>query len=184
MILANHISLVAWTTTILLAFILSFVLGRALSMRTGVVLILSLAGVVITGAFLLIFSAISQPQPCKVMITSPKNETEIRGYQINVSGNVDPPPARVTVIVRSETDKKWWVQDIIRPKKPSGSWSMNAQIGEENVGADETYEIVALASNDSRVFNIFTGRYLYKGLTLNQTPGWNQSELVIIRRTY
>lgn len=182
MVLVNYISLVVWAATILLAFVLSYTVGRALSIRSGAVLITSFAAAVIIGAFLWLFSVISQPQPCKVSVTSPSSGTEIQGYQIDVSGKVDPPSAQVTVIVRSEKDIRWWVQDITKPQELSGSWSLTAHIGKANEGQDETYELVALASNDSALFNLFTGRLLYKGLTLHQTPRWSQSELVLIRR--
>ena len=183
MVLDNHVTLVVWSVTILLTFVVSYFIGRALSIRSASVLVMSIAAAVVTGSFLWLFAVISQPQACKVLVTSPSSGTEIRGYQIDVSGKVEPPTAQVTLIIRSETDKRWWVQDIIKPQKLSGSWSLTAQVGEENVGVNETYELIALASNDSALFNLFTGRFLYKGLTLHQTPGWNLSELILIRRT-
>lgn len=151
-------------------------------MRSGAVWTTSFAAAVLSGAFLWLFAVISQPQLCKVSVTSPSNGLEIQGYEIDVVGKVTPPSAQVTVIVRSETDIRWWVQEVIKPPELSGVWTLTANIGKPNEGKGETYEIVALASNDTTLFNLFTWRFLFKGLTLHQTPRWNQSELVVIRR--
>jgi hypothetical protein len=178
----NQISLVVWVATILFAFFMAYITGRSLSMRSGAVWSLSFAATVVTGAFLWLFAVISQHQPCKVSVTSPSSGSVIQGYKIDVIGKVDPPSARVTVIVRSETDSRWWVQEIVKPSGLSGVWTLTAHIGKQNEGKGETYEIVALASNDSTLYNLFTKRFLYEGLTLNQTPRWCQSELILIRR--
>jgi len=64
----------------------------------------------------------------------------------------------------------------------AGEWSLTAHLGTRNAGLDENFQIIALASDDSAVFNLVTGRFIRRGLVLRVVPLWNQSNLVIVRR--
>jgi hypothetical protein len=182
LILTNIYSLAIWCLTISLVLLSSFTIGRIASLRIGLVWITSIGASLLTLSALWLFSITSTPRPCQVTITSPPNGMEVHGPEITVTGTIAPTTARVTVVVRSETDVRWWVQEILDKRHHSGDWSLTARIGTQQAGLGETYEIVALASDDSYLFNLFTGRFLYHGLRNSAMPLWNQSQLIVLRR--
>src|SRR5438105_3223301 len=62
-----------------------------------------------------------RPTSAIVTIKSPENNVLIEGYSLRVVGTVNPPSAHVALIVRSETDLRWWVQSIVLPSQAKGS---------------------------------------------------------------
>ena len=102
-----------------------------------------------------------------------------------IEGRVSPPDARVTVVVRSETDIRWWVQPVVTAERTdalTGHWSVRAHIGTPTEGRRQSFELVALASADSRLFDALTGRAFMSGTPQDNIPLWTQSEPVVIWR--
>lgn len=179
----NPISLAAWTGATLVAIVCSLYIGRAVMMRPAYLYSSAVASALLTWSALSLYAIVASPEPCTIMITSPPARTEIRSHRLDVSGVVEPHTARVTLAVRSESDKQWWIQEVVSPDSVSGRWSIKPFIGEPAVGKGKIFELLALSSDDTFLFNVLTARYLYRGLTMRELPRWNRSQPLTIRRT-
>jgi hypothetical protein len=182
MIPSDPITFVAWVAVTLIAFVCSMVVSRAVCIRSvfrwACALVIALA----TWSVLSVYAMVASPRSCRLTITSPPTGIETHGYNIRVVGTVKPHTARVTVAARSESDTRWWIQQIVEPSDSSGIWSLWVNVGTPTAGKGETFELIGLASNDNSAFNVLTGRYLRGGLAVSGTPRWNRSPLIVIRR--
>jgi hypothetical protein len=124
------------------------------------------------------------PSPVNIMITKPQSGYEQSDTELYVEGIVSPAESTVVVMVRSESDNKWWIQSAIQPQEKIngiGKWTMKAYIGTKKEGINQTYNIIALASNDSPFFNFITGRALISTI-YGSLPTWNKSEPIVVLR--
>jgi hypothetical protein len=127
------------------------------------------------------------PSPVSVEITAPEPQTEFSNFEITVEGNVSPPWARVYALVHPHTTDQWWVQNLPPFRHAdlggkSATWETTAYIGTETLGVDDSYDIIALASNEPLLLDILIGRYLQPAETRNELPFLNQSNVVTVRR--
>lgn len=121
----------------------------------------------------------------QVSIDVPASGHTVEGYRLRIAGTVHPADAEVAVLVRSEIDDHWWVQPVVRADRTGdgpGRWSVNGYVGTARDGRGENFQLVALASADGRLFNLFTGRYLRRGYRLGTIPPWPMSDPVVIHR--
>lgn len=124
------------------------------------------------------------PSPANIVISKPQSGYILHDTELYVEGIVSPAESTVVVMVRSESDNKWWIQSAIQPQEKIngiGKWTMKAYIGTKKEGINQTYNIIALASNDSPFFNFITGRALIS-TTYGSLPTWNKSEPIVVLR--
>lgn len=138
-----------------------------------------------TLAGLYLFCLSARPVPANVTITSPSSGSHVIGNRLQVSGTVSLPNSRVTLVVRSEKDLRWWVQSVVKAEEETvgiNKWSINAYVGSPTAGSGESFQIIALASGDGYLFRLITGRLLDEGASLKNVPLWEQSEPIVVRR--
>jgi len=179
-----------WLSWFAIALVVGYLvsgLGMAIRLKKWPAFVLGLLGIGTAFTALAAFRASAHPATASVSITSPSSGTAINGYHLTVVGTANPPDCRITLVIRSETDFRWWVQSVIRPQHVQGQlgvWSISALIGTPNEGQFRNFHIIALASADSFWFNLLTGgRYLTPGQAPPSVPLWNQSSPVVIWRT-
>jgi hypothetical protein len=121
--------------------------------------------------------------PIQITITEPQDGSNINGPRHMVKGIVkDHPDAGVYVVVRPLVPQNYWVQDS--PTIDSqGSWQVNAYFGDLNVGVNEDYEIIALATDENFLVTLMTGSFLTTGQTKSIPVNMNRSNIVTVRRT-
>lgn len=180
------ISWISWFATSIIVAIFAVAFSRKLKFkRFHAIIIATLAAVSVFGT-LSIYRDYAKPTPVNVVITSPSTGARLEGYRVQVTGTVFPPDALVTVVIRSETDLKWWVQTIVKPEpiddNKIGKWTINGYIGTDKAGINKNFYIIALASADNVLFNLLTGRTIAARTSLKNIPLWSQSEPVVIRR--
>lgn len=183
--LLNPFTLLSWSATLLAVFIAVRAIARLRSVSRRMTAVVSAVALTLALGALVYCLRLSQPRQCSVAIIYPPTGTMVASSKLIVSGTVEPSSARVAVVVRSETDTHWWVQEIVRPSQHNdraGKWSLTAHLGDRNAGTDENFQIIALASDDNVAFNLITGRFIRRGLELPVVPLWNQSNFVIVRR--
>jgi len=181
-------SLLNWIVWLALALSTALVfisVGLRLHFRRAVALFLGV--VVLCGMLtsLFLISLHVRPAPVRAEITSPVSVQHVSGDQLMIEGRVSPPDARVTVVVRSETDTRWWVQSVVTAERIdalTGHWSVHAHIGTPEAGQRQSFELVALASANSRLFDALTGRAFISGTPQDKIPLWAQSEPVVVWR--
>lgn len=171
-----------WFALALAAGGLTFALARRLGLRRWPGAALALLGAGAGFASLYLFSTEAQPRKAVVTIRQPPNGTRVAGYRLRVEGVARPADSLVTLVVRSETDEHWWVQDVVRPDPQSGLWSIDAYLGTPTQGVRQSFTILALASADGTLFNLLTGRRLSRGMTWWTVPLWNRSPPQVVWR--
>lgn len=180
---------ISWIVWIIIALIASFAWfmgSRALRMAwvpSAMLALLVIAGVL--GA-LYLFRSHAKPSHVQISITSPQSGKSVTKKSVQISGIVMPNNASVTVVVRSEKDMKWWIQDMAKVKIRNdviGQWQTTVLLGTQSEGINENFQIIALASSDNMLFNILTGRYITVGQPCDKIPRWENSAPVILRRT-
>lgn len=106
--------------------------------------------------------------PLRVNITDPPDGGNVT-MQYFVKGTVADPDARVYVVVHPLRVSEMWVQ-----KPPivdrSGNWQTQATFGGDALGIGESYEVIALATNDNFVATWATGNSLSEGRKLTSLP--------------
>lgn len=173
---------IAWFALALAAGALTFALARHLGLGRWLALALALLGASAGFASLYLFSTEAQPQKVDLTIQRPRNGARVEGYRLRVEGVARPASSLVTLLVRSESDERWWVQDVVRPDPQSGLWQIDAYLGTPKEGVRQSFTILALASNDGVLFNVLAGRRLLRGMTLETVPLWNRSPPCVVWR--
>ncbi len=123
-----------------------------------------------------------RPRPVEVRITRPSNGAKAAGYKLRVEGTARPSRVLVTLVVRSESDDRWWVQDVVQPDPATGRWAIESYLGTPEQGGGENFYIVALASADGPLTNFLLSRRLRPGMVVRAMPRWNQAEPLVVRR--
>lgn len=178
------ITLIIWFIISLVVFCVALVIWRSkFRWSTSVFLAMVVGG----GTFgsLYIYQISVRPYNVTLTITTPFNGAKIKGDRVNIAGTVNPSQASVTVLIRSEKAIGWWVQSIVRPKNekgPIGHWSIKGYLGTEHEGINENFYIIAIASADSLLFNLLTGRIVIANRFVENIPPWTLSDPVIVRR--
>jgi hypothetical protein len=178
----------SWIVWIIIALLVSFAwLVGSRALRMAWIPAVMLALLVAAGVFgaLYLFRSHASPSPVQVSITSAQSGDLVVEKSVQISGTVVPNNASVTVIVRSEKDMKWWIQDMAKVKIRDdviGQWQTTVLLGTQSEGIDENFQIIALASSDNMLFNILTGRYITVGQPCDRIPRWENSAPVILRR--
>jgi hypothetical protein len=180
------ITWLTWLGIVSVVAALTILYSRRINLRwlPSLVLVTVVASGTLAGLYLI--RSYVRPTPATVTVSGPML-TELTGTHLRLRGTVTPAQSRVTVVVRSETDQRWWVQSVVSAENDgsgAGRWAIDAVIGSAQEGNDENFQIVALASADSFAFNLITGRFLFKGNTLRNMPQWQQSEPIVVRRVY
>jgi hypothetical protein len=137
-----------------------------------------------TAAGLVLFSLLWQPAATTVVITHPPAFSVAHSHYLQMKGTIASKKARVTLIVRAETDTQWWVQEIIyvNDRASLSAWTVDALLGTPSQGVGENFHIIALASPNPRLLDLLGGRDLVKGQRLKKVPDWSQSEPIIVWR--
>lgn len=129
------------------------------------------------------------PQPVVVTIDSPRSETTVDGITTVITGTISLAEARVTVLVHPRDSNRWWVQE--RPvvtitgsaENRIATWRTTIYLGTETRGKGEAFEVVAIGSQDSILFDILTERYVPVGAEITSLPELSQSNPVILYRS-
>lgn len=182
---ADLLKVLGWCGATLLAFVVFTAIGRLSMLRKSVRAMVTTIASILTLVSLISYSKLAHPQPCTVVMQSPKPYDFIADSQLTITGTVRPSTARVTAVIRSERDTRWWVQELSSSTgcgDSVGEWSLRACLGTGQEGINEEYEIIALALNDGILFEVLTGRWLHVGLTSPTIPLWNQSQTLLVHR--
>ncbi len=137
----------------------------------------SLAGV-------LLWRNTATPAHAEITLTAPAPLTHVTGTALRIEGSVQPAGARIALAVRAEGDPRWWIQTGRVSRTRRGGiehWAVEATLGTRREGAGQAFEVVALASANGALFDVFAGRYLLPGST-PAVPPWAQSAPVLVWR--
>ncbi|HEX5715229.1 MAG TPA: hypothetical protein VF179_03655 [Thermoanaerobaculia bacterium] len=145
-------------------------------------LVASLLATIAVLALLFFLRTSLRPRAVELHITRPEGGAIVEGFKLRVEGTANPTEALVTLAVRSEKDKTWWVQDLVRPDPVSGRWAIKSHLGTPTEGKGENYYLVVLASADMPLTNFLLGRRLRTGMRLQSIPPWNQSKPLVVWR--
>jgi uncharacterized membrane protein (UPF0136 family) len=127
-------------------------------------------------------------RPVAVEITSPLSRTEIGGQTTTILGTVSPADSRVMILIHPWDADHWWVQEGpaivgIDEETNSAVWQAQIVLGEENVGRNEAFEVIALGSQDPLLFDLLVGRHLAEGEEVVGLPVLSQSNSLVLVRT-
>lgn len=176
---------VAWLVIAVAAAAVTAGICRSIHLRRAPAFAVALFAGVTALAALAALRASVQPRPAAVSIVSPRAGQLVKGPRLRVAGIVRPQDAVVAVLVRSESDRHWWVQPLVRAVPAGGGvgrWAVNAYVGTEREGRRENFQLLAVASADARAVNLLAGRQLRRGDRLRMVPLWPASEPVVVRR--
>jgi hypothetical protein len=119
-----------------------------------------------------------------VRLATPIPGASVDGPRVTVTGTVDPPDARVGVIVNPETAvDSWWVQDKIKVDVQSGRWSGIARLGNDMAGSEVTFSVMAFASSEPWILQVLGHRSFHAGQILKAPPPAAQSDVVLVYRS-
>jgi uncharacterized membrane protein len=120
--------------------------------------------------------------PIQITISEPGNDAKVEGHRYLVKGTISDQNSVSYVVVRSLESSDYWVQDP--PTIDSNNnWQVNTYFGERNVGNNERYEIIALATHENFLVTWLTGNYLSTGKRRDLPNNTNRSNVVTVTRT-
>lgn len=86
----------------------------------------------------------------KLTIVKPKNDSEVC-WRTMVEGTITAPKLQVYVAIHPMATDKFWISPI--PTTSSdGRWKSYCYFGEPNIGIEEPFEIIAIASKNKKLF--------------------------------
>jgi hypothetical protein len=174
-------TLVAWLLIALTGVGAVYTLAVLLQIRIYLAIILAIFFGIACFYVLDTIQLFIEPVKVSVIVVSPKNNSKIAGTKLHVVGTVSPSDSRVTLIASSETDRFWWIQPFAEVAK-DGSWSSDVYLGTKTEGVNELFQIVALASANSILYDLLTNRYLVTGTKRTTIPNWGQSTPINVVR--
>jgi|GEM_PF-2087366 len=180
------LSWITWIGFTLLTGSLWLIGSRLLRIKRTQVRLIAVLVIAGTWVGLNIFRETARTSTVTTIINSPRSGEQVEGYRIQVRGTVTPSSARVILIVRSEKDTRWWMQKSAETTAVNGDigqWQTDVWLGTPTEGASLNYQIIAVSSADSPVFNLFTGRLIVEEKPYNHIPDWQQSKPKVVRRT-
>jgi hypothetical protein len=125
----------------------------------------------------------TRPAPAiQPRIISPSNGANV-GLRTLIEGEVSPIPADIYVLVHPLSTDRWWVQGVPLVQN-DGRWNVLVYAGTETLGVQERYEILAVATNESRVIRLLRGNYPTPGQQLEAIPPYlAKSNVIVVRRS-
>lgn len=123
--------------------------------------------------------------PVSVTVEEPASSTRVSARVLLVRGTVLPARARVQVLVHPWSSDRWWVQRtpvVVEVVGDSATWEAQVFLGTEEQGNNETYEIVAVGSDDALLFDVLAERYFPVGSQLASLPLLSRSQTLVISR--
>lgn len=122
------------------------------------------------------------PEISSVRIDEEAQPQVLSGVWQTITGSVTPPEARVVVLVHWAHDTKWWVQDTVR-RGNLGAWQAEINLGTKEKGAQQHFQIVAIASTNPWFVDVLKGYWLWDGDAVSRPPALPRSEVVSIWRS-
>jgi hypothetical protein len=122
------------------------------------------------------------PAPAiETVINEPKDGAEV-GQRTVVSGKTAPTPEIVYVLVHPRSTSTWWVQELPLVQR-DGKWSVDVYIGTASAGIGESFDIIAVATNDGWLMRILRDADLATAEQLStMIPSLAKSNLVTVKR--
>ena len=117
----------------------------------------------------------------EIKINSPSDNYLLEGKLIKIVGEISHPKSTVYLLIHPKSTPMYWIQDPIQGDD-SGNWQGTAYLGTDSLGLTDSYEILALSSTSSTIFNILAGRYYYPGQTLDKLPDIGKSNIITVKR--
>lgn len=179
------ITFILWFIIALVFFCAALAIGRISKLRWSISVFFAMVigGGTLGGLY--IYQKSLRPYNITLKITAPNSLDIIKGDRVSITGTVSPSEALVTVVIRSEKAIGWWVQSIVHPKNDKGligHWSIKGYLGTKHEGINQNFYIIAIASADSLLFNLLTGRFVVANKFVKNIPPWTQSDPVLVRR--
>lgn len=100
---------------------------------------------------------------------------------ITIEGTVSPPDARVHVLVHPNQDLYWWVQQEAT-KGIQGAWRAEVSLGIPENGKGTHFQVVAVASTNSIIFDVICNLGLAEGDQLERPPALPSTDMITIWR--
>lgn len=165
--------------TLLVSGVASFFLhrwtsDRRIGMLGGVSVVVLALGIIVWFA--------DRPAPdIETVITEPNDGAEVEERTV-VKGKSTPIPEVVYVLVHPRSTNSWWVQDLPVVQR-TGDWSVDVSMGTASAGIGESFDIIALATNEGRLIRILRDVDLVTAQQLTTTiPSLSKSNLVTVKR--
>ncbi len=123
-----------------------------------------------------------RPSPkLDVEILSPTNGAELNELAL-VEGKIAAPRADVWVVVHPLSTARWWVQSQPLVQR-DGRWQVQVHLGTPSAGNGQQFEILALATDESRFEKLLRDENLFMGQELDSiSPYFAKSNLITVRR--
>jgi hypothetical protein len=176
----------SWALTVSVVAVLVYAISIKVRLRRFPAAVGSLGCALLSLVLLQLYREFSLPQHAEIHMTGLPDGKELRGDYLELRGTVQPPDARVTVLIHAESDPRWWVQQVVRPNQKAGDvglWTIGAYFGTPKAGHNEAFYVVGLASANGVLPDLLTGRYLRQGQTYGSLPPWDESSISLVRRT-
>jgi len=171
---------VAQATLLGVPCVLAFwgICARARPLRVG----WAFAGAALTSALALtvLWLVALQPNGASVEIESLADGDHVHGPWTTVTGTVAPPGMRVTVLVHAKDDPHWWVQH--EATVVGNAWTCKARIGTDSAGAEEYFQLQAVASAAPAIADAVWCRHMPGGAPRRRPPPLPGSPVVTIWR--
>ena len=123
------------------------------------------------------------PSAIEIEIIEPEPGFVSDSHVLKVNGQISAFTSKFYILVHPASTDRWWVQNS--PQifgKNSLKWTAECYIGTPDLGKDEAYDLVAIASLDNTIFDGLTGRLLYPGQSLRELPLLYKSNIVTVKR--
>jgi hypothetical protein len=123
------------------------------------------------------------PSEVEIEIIKPKPGFVSDSHIVKVTGKISVFTSKFYILVHPSTTDQWWVQN--KPQifgAKSLEWETECYIGTQDLGKNESYDIVAVASIDNIIFDALAGRLLYPDQKLKALPLLYKSNIITIKR--
>ena len=125
-----------------------------------------------------------------VRITGVDN-TSSSGVWATISGHVSPGDARIYLLVHPTDDQYWWLSAPEIQGGTQGVWTTTINLGNDEQGAGELFQVMALASTNPKPIDVVRNVWLSNvaqstddGVEVLRPPPLPRSEIVTIWRKH
>jgi hypothetical protein len=130
----------------------------------------------------IIWLANRQPPAIETILSQPTDGTEVE-RRTTVRGKSSPLPEAVYVLVHPRATDVWWVQSLPLLQQ-DGNWNVDVNLGEGSVGIGETFDIIALATNEGWVLRNLRDVNLRPAEQFSTTtPALARSNIITVKRS-